>query len=98
MIIQNASTVSMGLIPEKRTGRQEVRQAIASQFWGQTSTGPRSLSGCSGLLPCEPPPLAQSAPSGLARAQQLLAWQACALPFLPGLNGDRAGAVRQWHH
>ncbi len=87
----------MGLIPEKRTGRQEVRQAIASQFWGQTSTGPRSLSGCSGLLPCEPPPLAQAAPSGLARAQQLLAWQACALPFLPGLNGDQAGAVRQWH-
>ena len=86
----------MGLIPERRTGRQEVRQAIASQFWGQATTGPRSLSGSSGLLPCEPPPLAQAAPSGLARAQQLLAWQACALPVLPGLNGAQAGTVRRF--
>jgi hypothetical protein len=45
----------MVLVPEARTNRQEVRSAIAAQFWGQPVGGVRSLDGASKLLPCEPP-------------------------------------------
>ena len=84
----------MVLVPEARTHRQEVRQAIAAQFWGQPVAGARSLDGLSRLLPCEPPALPQTAPSGLSRAQQLLAFQAIALPVMPAFNGAQGGLVR----
>lgn len=83
----------MVLVPEARTNRQEVRGAIAAQFWGQPVGGARSLDGLSRLLPCEPPAPPQTAPSGLSRAQQLLAFQAVALPAVPAFNASQGGLV-----
>ncbi len=54
-----------------------------------------SLDGLSRLLPCEPPAPPQTAPSGLSRAQQLLAFQAVALPAMPAFNGAQGGLVRR---
>lgn len=51
------------------------------------------MEGLSGLLPCEPPPLTQASPSGLARPQQLLAIQASLAPCVPGYSKHQNGLV-----
>ena len=86
-------TSSMGLIPEKLQARQEVRQAISSQFWDQPVQSAVSQDGLAKTLPCEPPPLNQTAYSGLFRPQQMLVMQALGLPALPGYSHRDGGVV-----
>ncbi|KAL0051417.1 hypothetical protein WJX82_007067 [Trebouxia sp. C0006] len=83
----------MPLVPEKLNSRQEVRNAIASQFWDQPAHSVRSLDGMARTLPCEPPPVGQTAASGLLRPQQLLITQAAGLPVLPGFSRHDGGVV-----
>lgn len=51
----------MVLVPEARSSRQEVRQAIAAQFWGQTASGVRSLDGVSRCAALQSPQAAAHA-------------------------------------
>ena len=88
----------MPLLPEKLSSRGEVRGAVASQFWDQSVQSPKSLDGLVRTLPCEPPPLSQSASSGLTRSQQMVAAQALDLPFTPAYAADEGGAVRAHGH
>lgn len=88
----------MPLLPEKLSSRGEVRGAIASQFWDQSVQSPKSLDGLVRTLPCEPPPLSQSASSGLTRSQQMVAAQALDLPFTPAYAADEGGVVRTHGH
>lgn len=83
----------MPLVPEKLNSRQEVRNAIASQFWDQPAHSVRSLDGMARTLACEPPPVGQTAASGLLRPQQLLITQAAGLPVLPGFSKHDGGVV-----
>lgn len=83
----------MPLVPEKLNSRQEVRNAIASQFWDQPAHSVRSLDGMARTLACEPPPVGQTAASGLLRPQQLLITQAAGLPVLPGFSRHDGGVV-----
>ena len=77
------------------TQRQEVRTALAAQFWELPVSSARSLGdGAAGALPCEPAPLAALAPQGAVRAQQLLAMQAGVGPLTPGYDGSNGGVVR----
>ncbi len=52
---------AMVLVPEARSSRQEVRQAIAAQFWGQTASGVRSLDGVSRCAALQSPQAASHA-------------------------------------
>lgn len=52
---------AMVLVPEARSSRQEVRQAIAAQFWGQTASGVRSLNGVSRCAALQSPQAAAHA-------------------------------------
>ena len=83
----------MPLVPEKLNSRQEVRNAISSQFWDQPSHSARSLDGTARTLACEPPPVGQTAASGLLRSQELLATQAAGLPLMPGFCKHHGGVV-----
>ena len=83
----------MPLVPEKLNTRQEVRNAIASQFWDQPVHSIRSLDGMARTLACEPPPLGQTAASGLLRPQELLVTQASGLPVMPGFSSHKGGVV-----
>ena len=87
------SSPDMPLVPEKLNSRQEVRNAIASQFWDQPAHSVRSLDGMARTLACEPPPVGQTAASGLLRPQQLLITQAAGLPILPGYSRHDGGVV-----
>ena len=87
------SCVTMPLVPEKLNSRQEVRNAIASQFWDQPVLSAKSLDGLARTLPCEPPPVGQTADSGLIRAQELLVAQALGLSFMPGYSSLDGGLV-----
>ena len=83
------------VVPERMTQRQEVRTALAAQFWELPVSSARSLGdGAAGALPCEPAPLAALAPQGAVRAQQLLAMQAGVGPLTPGYDGSNGGVVR----
>eukprot|EP00887_Chlorella_sp_A99_P007649 scaffold20.g7649.t1 len=81
------------LVPEKRTSRHAVRQAISSQFWEQAVHSSRSIDGQVWQLPCEPPALSLTGSSGLSRTQQLLAAQAVGVPALPSYDGSSQGLV-----
>mgnify|MGYP001113895037 CR=1 FL=1 len=83
----------MPLIPEKLSSRQDVKSAIACQFWEQPSHSPRSIDGQVWSLPCEPPALNLTGSSGLSRTQQLLAAQALGLPAAPSYDADCEGLV-----
>eukprot|EP00884_Botryococcus_braunii_P003685 jgi/Botrbrau1/13317/Bobra.0315s0015.1 len=83
----------MPVLPDKLSQRQKVRGAIASQFWEQPIASSRAIDGIARTLPCEPPPLSQTAPSGLSRSQQLLAAQALHIPALPAFDGSHGGLV-----
>lgn len=83
----------MPLVPEKLNSRQEVRNAISSQFWDQPVHSARSLDGTARTLACEPPPVGQTAASGLLRSQGLLATQAAGLPLMPGFCKHQGGVV-----
>ena len=83
----------MPLIPEKLNSRQEVRNAIASQFWDQPVQSGRSIDGTARLHACEPPPAGQTAAGGLMRSQELLITQAAGLPVMPGFSEDNGGVV-----
>ena len=84
------------VVPERMTQRQEVRTALAAQFWELPVSSARSLGdGAAGALPCEPAPLAALAPQGAVRAQQLLAMQAGVGPLTPGYDGSNGGVVRK---
>ena len=83
----------MPLVPEKLNSRQEVRNAISSQFWDQPVHSVRSVDGTARTLPCEPPPIGQTAASGLLRSQELLATQAAGLPVMPGFSSLDGGLV-----
>lgn len=83
----------MPLVPEKLNSRQEVRNAISSQFWDQPVHSVRSLDGTARTLPCEPPPIGQTAASGLLRSQELLATQAAGLTVMPGFSSQDGGLV-----
>ena len=83
------------VVPERMTQRQEVRTALAAQFWELPVSSARSLGdGAALALPCEPAPLAALAPQGAVRAQQLLAMQAGVGPLTPGYDGSNGGVVR----
>ena len=84
----------MPLVPEKLQNRQEVRQAISSQFWDQPLQSTISQDGLAKTLPCEPPPLSQTGYSGLFRPQELLVTQALGLPAMPGYSQQDGGLVR----
>jgi hypothetical protein len=81
------------VVPEKLATRSNIRAAISSQFWGGAQHSPRYLDGRVWALPCEPPPLDLAAPSGLSRAQQLLASQALGLPAMPAYDAAGGGLV-----
>ena len=84
------------VVPERMTQRQEVRSALAAQFWELPVSSARSLGdGAALALPCEPAPLAALAPQGAVRAQQLLAMQAGVGPLTPGYDGSNGGVVRR---
>lgn len=83
----------MPVLPDKLSQRQKVRGAIAAQFWEQPISSSRSIDGIARTLPCEPPPLPQTAPSGLSRSQQLLAAQALHIFALPAFDGNHGGLV-----
>lgn len=83
----------MPLVPEKLSSRQEIRNAIGSQFWEHSVESTRSLDGIARMLPCEPPTLTIAAPSGLNRSQQLLMTQAVGLPWMPAYNDSDGGLV-----
>lgn len=83
----------MPLVPEKLQNRQEVRQAISSQFWDQPLQSTISQDGLAKTLPCEPPPLSQTGYSGLFRPQELLVTQALGLPAMPGYSQQDGGLV-----
>ena len=83
----------MPLVPEKLNSRQEVRNAISSQFWDQPVHSARSLDGTARTLACEPPSVGQTAASGLLRSQELLATQAAGLPLIPGFCKHHGGVV-----
>lgn len=83
----------MPIVPEKLNSRQEVRNAISSQFWDQTVHSARSLDGTARTLACEPPPVGQTAASGLLRSQQLLTTQAAGVPVMPGYCKNHGGVV-----
>ena len=83
----------MPLVPEKLSSRQEVRNAIASQFWDQPAHSARSLDGTARTLACEPPPVGLTAASGLLRPQQLLVTQAAGVPVMPGFSRSDGGVV-----
>lgn len=53
----------------------------------------RYLSGQACTSPCEPQPLRLTAPSGLSRAQFLVATRAVRLPIFPGYCDDHGGTV-----
>ena len=84
----------MPIRPEKGTSRQEVRDAIASQFWEQPVQSARTVEGLTHTLPCEPPPLTQTGFSGLSRTQQLVAAQALGVPVFPSYDHASGGVVR----
>lgn len=88
----------MPLLPEKLSSRGEVRGGVASQFWDQSVQSTKSLEGLVRTLPCEPPPLSQSASSGLTRSQQIVAAQALDIPFTPAYAADEGGVVRPHRH
>lgn len=83
----------MPVIPEKLTSRQEVRNAISSQFWEQPIQSTKSIDGLARHLPGEPTPLCQTACSGLSRHQQLIVYQSLGLPFFPSYTNDNGGLV-----
>lgn len=83
----------MPVIPEKLTSRQEVRNAISSQFWEQPIQSTKSIDGLARHLPGEPTPLSQTACSGLSRHQQLIVYQSLGLPFFPSYTNDNGGVV-----
>lgn len=83
----------MPIVPEKLNSRQEVRNAISSQFWDQTVHSARSLDGQARTLACEPPPVGQTAASGLLRSQELLTTQAAGVPVMPGYCKHHGGVV-----
>ena len=83
----------MPIVPEKLNSRQEVRNAISSQFWDQTVHSARSLDGTARTLACEPPPVGQTAASGLLRSQELLTTQAAGVPVMPGYCKQHGGVV-----
>ena len=83
----------MPLVPEKLNSRQEVRNAITSQFWDQPVQSGRSVDGTARTHACEPPPAGQTAAGGLLRSQQLLVTQAACLPVMPGFTQDHGGVV-----
>ncbi len=86
----------MPVLPDKLSQRQKVRGAIAAQFWEQPIASSRAIDGIARTLPCEPPPLSQTAPSGLSRSQQLLAAQALHIPALPAFDGSHGGLVSMY--
>ena len=83
----------MPIVPEKLNSRQEIRNAISSQFWDQTVHSARSLDGTGRTLACEPPPVGQTAASGLLRSQELLTTQAAGVPVMPGYCKQHGGVV-----
>lgn len=83
----------MPIVPEKLNSRQEVRNAISSQFWDQTVHSVRSLDGTARTLACEPPPVGQTGASGLVRSQELLTTQAAGVPLMPGFCKHHGGVV-----
>ena len=83
----------MPIVPEKLNSRQEVRNAISSQFWDQTVHSARSTDGTARTLACEPPPVSQTAASGLLRSQALLTTQAAGVPVMPGYCKHHGGVV-----
>lgn len=87
----------MPLIPEKRASRQSSRNAINSQFWEQPVHSAKSIDGLSWSLPCEPPTLDLTGPSGLSRTQQLIASQALRVPFFPSYDASSGGLVSLIH-
>jgi hypothetical protein len=58
----------------------------------------RPLSGAAAAAPAEPQPLRLCAPSGLSRAQLLVAAHAMRLPALPSYCGEHGGVVRPPFH
>lgn len=83
----------MPLIPEKLASRQDVKSAIACQFWEQPSHSTRSIDGQAWSLPCEPPALNLTGSSGLSRTQQLVAAQALGVPAFPSYDAHSEGLV-----
>ena len=83
----------MPLVPEKLNSRQEVRNAISSQFWDQPVHSGRLVDGVATTLACEPPPPGQTAASGLLRPQELLITQAAGVPAMPGYSEHSGGLV-----
>ncbi|KAK9806896.1 hypothetical protein WJX72_006721 [[Myrmecia] bisecta] len=83
----------MPLVPEKLGARQEVRCAVCAQFWEQPVQSSKSSDGLARTLPCEPPPLSLTSPTGLNRTQELLAIQALGIPCMPAFDADGGGVV-----
>lgn len=83
----------MPLIPERLQSRQDVKSAIACQFWEQPSHSTRSIDGLVWSLPCEPPALNLTGSSGLSRTQQLIAAQALGAPAVPSYDANSEGLV-----
>lgn len=82
------------VVPEKFLDREHLKATLHSQFWGQGVESARVLSGVARTLPCEPPPLSQTTPSGLSRSQQLLLLQrGLDAPCLPSYSAEQGGVV-----
>lgn len=82
------------LAPEKRMLAKQVHGVFESQFWDQHVSSPASMQGILPAGPCVPPPSPMLAPSGVSRAQFMIASQAVGLPVFPSYVEDEGGLVR----
>jgi hypothetical protein len=84
---------TMGLWPEKQILRRELVSSLAGRFWAQPAPTTTRISGRAWTVPGVLPPLPLCAPTGLSRAQLLVAAGAVGLPGLPSYSADEGGVV-----